>query len=262
MSSTENEKNIVVAEESEIYTILDSNDEQQMLLDASETTGQALIYEISKYDEKTHTWTKVKEPSYLGINWLVIHMSQNMKQGLKITKDSLKISVNRFFDPDTNQDRDFVTAQINIYNEVTGLETPGLAEQPLLMKVYERDAAKNKIWNNDKKEYKYHWKYDEFAQRKALSKALRNAWKLQFPVDVLKKLVKIAESKGLVTKISNPTQTTADQSTSTTVSTASDKACMCRREAMKMAADNIHCANCGGKFTEAQRKMIETVATA
>lgn len=226
---------IVVQEESQIYKILEEKEEQLMLLETSELTGQALIYEVTKFDRRTNQYIKTKEPTFAGINWLVIHMTQNMKQGLVITPNSLKMSVQKFFDPVTKTDKEIVTCAIQILNEVTHLETVGLAEQPLFQKVYDRDERWNKIPDPERKgEFLFHYEYDEFAQRKALSKALRNAWRLQFPPEVLARLVKIAESKGMTLKVRVDVPT---------------KTCSCFLEKRKLdpSRPNV-CLTCNGRI--------------
>ena len=127
------------------YQILDDADAQQ-IAQADQAVKQALAYEI-----KTPAGMK-KQLSYAGIKWLVLNMSQK-GQSLQIVDKEVKLEKSPLDDTYTWY------ATVTVRNRETGLETVGTQESPYI----ERGQ------------------YDRFGRTKALSKAVRNAYRQQIP---------------------------------------------------------------------------------
>lgn len=219
---------ITISEDMEIFHILDERDEQQIIQETNNAMKQALIYTVPWYNPKTKQYEDRDQCSYEGIKYLVILLGQKLKQGLKLAIQP-KFELMTIFDPETQVDRQSWHCSLSVLNEITGLETPGVSEQFVQMKVKDKDKDDRPIWDDVKKEYKWHWKYDEFAQRKCLSKALRNAWDLQVPTNLKLQLIQIAKSEKRVDRVEIK------------------KNCICEPGKRDIDPTTHICRRCGGK---------------
>jgi len=91
-----------------------------------------------------------------------------------------------------NKDLDQFEASALVYNENVNLTLPGYAEQPRFMKV----------WDN-KEKTESHLELDEFARRKAASKAIRNALMAVMPADHIAAYMRAAIDGGRTRIIKN-----------------------------------------------------------
>lgn len=230
MQSTTDQKSteIQTIEEPDIFHLLESEDEQQIILETNERMKEALVYQVNWYNPKTYNYEKRDELSYAGINYLVILMAQNLKQGIEIVREP-KIELL------TVDGVERWHAMIICRNKVTGLETVGNSEQTVKLKQKKKGADGKDVFENGQPVYEYN-KYDDFGRTKALSKAQRNAWKLQMPAKLILKVIQIAKDKK---------QTKTLETKKTTVLR---KICNCRENGREpqTKADRT-CNRCGGK---------------
>ena len=91
-----------------------------------------------------------------------------------------------------NKDLDQFEASALVHNENVNLTLPGYAEQPRFMKV----------WDN-KEKTESHLELDEFARRKAASKAVRNALMAVMPADHIAAYMRAAIDGGKIRTIKN-----------------------------------------------------------
>lgn len=91
-----------------------------------------------------------------------------------------------------NKDLDQFEASALVHNENVNLTLPGYAEQPRFMKV----------WDN-KEKTESHLELDEFARRKAASKAVRNALMAVMPADHIAAYMRAAIDGGKTRTIKN-----------------------------------------------------------
>jgi len=81
------------------------------------------------------------------------------------------------------------------------MTTPGYAEADVTILGNKLDANGKKIWDDDVKSYVKEIIYDDFGKNKALSKAFRNACKVQIPQNLILEMIKIAKETGRTTEV-------------------------------------------------------------
>ena len=175
----------VVVEKSE-FQILDEADSLQ--IEKAETAvKQALVYQTNNS----------KQLTYMGIKWLVLHMSQ---KGQPLTIYDVPTVELVKHDPE-DKSQWIWYATVKVRNSKTGLDTIGASEQPFL----DKHRGDN---------------YDPFGRTKAISKAERNAFRKQIPeleitamLDIVtaEEVEKIDTTPATETKATNPYQRTESE---------------------------------------------------
>lgn len=200
MSKLETENKIVLKEDTDIFHLLDSEDEQQIIMEAQDRMKSALVYKVPWKNPNTNQWEERSELSYAGIQHICIMMAQKHNevgslelvedpkiemQKLELVMNGLPRTVTKWY------------ASCKVKNTKTGMITPGISEADVITKGIKKDPATNKkIWDESLKSYIYEEVYDDFGRTKAVSKAFRNACKIQIPQKLILEMIKIAEEKG------------------------------------------------------------------
>lgn len=168
---------------------MESIDQVQMF---SESFREKLVYETSYFDQKTNSWKKRYDLTFIGIKQLILEMS---KKGESM--EVLKSNVERK-SIDANPMNDVWYAEVWLRNKKTGHEMPGYSEAfvypwenaPVLddkgHKQYENVDGKRVL----KTVYKQ--RYDQFGRTAAVSKAIRNAERPQIPEMMIQLFVEAA----------------------------------------------------------------------
>jgi len=215
MSTTEtkteskNGEKLVLKEDTDIFHLLDQEDERQIILEARDRMKEALVYTIHRYDPKKKEWVDEDQLSYAGIQHIIILMSQSKDSaGSLELVDEAKCEMKSF--NLTINDKPIVIqkwyASCKVRNTLTKLTTPGVAEADVVIKVTKKDPQTNKkIWIKEKNAYEMEDGYDDFGRNKAVSKAFRNACKIQIPQKLILEMIKIAKEKGQVKKVEQQT---------------------------------------------------------
>ena len=221
----------VVVEKSE-FQILDEADSLQ--IEKAETAvKQALVYQTNNS----------KQLTYMGIKWLVLHMSQ---KGQPLTIYDVPTVELVKHDPE-DKSQWIWYATVKVRNSKTGLDTIGASEQPLTIydvptvELVKHDPEDKSQWiwyatvkvRNSKtgldtigaSEQPFLDKhrgdnYDPFGRTKAISKAERNAFRKQIPeleitamLDIVtaEEVEKIDTTPATETKATNPYQRTESE---------------------------------------------------
>lgn len=152
-------------EKSEAITIFEALDEKQ-IMNADKAVKQAMVYETTIRGEKA------QEITYIGVKHLVLQMSINDNP-----LDIVEGSYCRLEKDDPEDKKMWHWRAYKIFrNQKTKLVTDGRSECPYL------DPKNN-------------YEYDPFAQRKADSKAERNAQRKQIPEILIKEFLKAVKSE-------------------------------------------------------------------
>ena len=163
-------------QKSEAITIFEALDEKQ-IINADKAVKQAMVYETTIQGERT------QEITYIGVKHLVLQMS--------INDNPLEILDGSYCRLEKDDPEDKKTWHWRAYkifrNQKTKLVSDGRSECPYL-------EAKD-VWKDGKKTGEKTYEYDPFAQRKADSKAERNAQRKQIPEILIKEFLKAVKSE-------------------------------------------------------------------
>lgn len=245
MQSSENvepeDHKLVLKEDTDIFHLLDSADEQQIMMEAQDRMKDALVYKMKRYVEGKG-WIDESQLSYAGIQHITIMMAAKKDSvgALALVEDP-KIEMKTY--PVTLDQGDKIIqkwyASCKVRNTLSGMITPGVAEADVVIKVPKRDPDTNKkIWNEEKRSYEMVDGYDDFGRNKAISKAFRNACKIQIPQKLILEMIKIAEEKGQTKNVETETADGTYQK---------GKLCNCEEKEMKpQTKSDFTCHRCGG----------------
>lgn len=211
MATVETEtKDIEVHENSDIFHLMDSEDERQILVEASERLKEALVYQIPWFNKESSQWEKRDQLSYEGIMYGVLLMANNAGQALEVIPESIKVEMqNLSVDIDGIEKKiQKWMAQCLVKNLKTGAVYPGVAEADVTIRQKVKDDKGFPIKEMGGK-YVYETVYDDFGRNKAVSKALRNGFKLHIPQKLILKIIEVAREKKQIKEVGKHTSYTA-----------------------------------------------------
>ena len=196
---------------SDKYSIFDKLDENQIIA-ADKAVKQAMVYETK--DGK-------REITFSGLKYIILEMSVH-EQPIEIEENTVKLEKD---DPDDKNTWHW-RASVKVRNQKTNLPSQGLAES----------------------DYLEYGKYDSFGQRKAFSKAKRNAWREQIPEIKIVELLKIATGDQI-----QKVEVAQEESGTTNIK---NQSCSCEEGKGQPNKDSKTCVACKGTFNTYQRKII------
>lgn len=251
MSKLEQEQKIVLKEDTDIFHLLDSEDEQQIIMEAQDRMKSALVYKVPWKNPQTNQYEERSDLSYAGIQHICIMMAQKHNEvgSLELVEDP-KIEMQRLDLVMNGLSKTVIKwyASCKVRNTKTGMITPGISEADVVTKGIKRDPVTNKkVWDDSIKSYIYEEVYDDYGRTKAVSKAFRNACKIQIPQKLILEMIKIAEEKGQVKSVVNE-QKLAN--------------CMCPLKDIIVSTtvrpDGLfECKHCSCAISEARKKALE-----
>lgn len=213
-------------EKTTAISLFEKMDEDQ-IIKADKAIKQAMVYETSFNGQK------VQEITYTGVKHLILQLSTK-GHPLKILESECKLEKDDPNDKETWHWR----AYKKFINANTGLDSDGRSECPYLERIKE---YKDKKWTGK-------WiigEYDPFAQRKADSKAERNAQRKQIPELVIKEFLK-SVNKDDIQNLEEPSEPNTP---------SNPEVCHC--DWSKMSNNKGRCGNCNKPLTIAQIQRLE-----
>ena len=199
----------------DIFHLLDSEDEKQIIAEAQGRLKEALVYTTKKWNKDTKQMEEVDQLSYTGIQHITIMMAQQRDTVGSLAIDGepeIKMETIKYNVGEEEKTIQKWCCKLNVINTLTKMRTPGYAEADVVVygdKIHPQTGKK--IWNDSLNSYEKELVYDDFGKNKALSKAFRNACKVQIPQSLILEMIRIAKTEGRVKHMDEPKQT--EQST-------------------------------------------------
>lgn len=252
-------KPLVLDESSKsIFHLLDAEDEKQIVLEAQGRLAESLVYTIKQYNVKTKSWEDRDELTYAGIKHITIMMSQQHEEvgSLEVLENPI-VKMEEFELPLNGEIKKINkwSCSLRVRNTKTGMVSPGFAEADVITKVVKKDPLTNKkVWSETKNAYEMEDGMDDFGRTKCVSKAFRNACKVQIPEKLILEMIKIAKEKG-------KTQTVETKSSPKTVKGI--EYCSCSNDDIKQSAEKqpsgrYKCEKCNGEIGEGRQAVLDS----